>query len=189
MKKVVNSVLILAISAGTMSFTTPVKKKIDTNKSTINWKGEKVVGTHYGTLNFQEGWLEMSGDGITGGKFVVDMTSIVVTDLKGGSKGKLEGHLKSDDFFGVENHPVATLEIKSASKNSNGYAVKGDITIKGTTEPVTFDLVANEDGSHSAKLVIDRTKFGIRYGSGSFFDNLGDKTINDNFELEAKLVF
>ncbi|MCW5520729.1 YceI family protein [Aureitalea sp. L0-47] len=188
MKKVVNSALILVIALGAMAFTTPVKKKVNVSKSTINWKGEKVLGTHHGTLKFKEGWIEMDDNGISGGKFVVDMTSLVVTDLEGGSKGKLEGHLKSDDFFGVNDHPTATLMITSASKIDSGYKVKGDITIKGTTEPVSFMLMDNGDNTHSAKLVIDRTKFGIRYGSGSFFDDLGDKTINDEFELEAKIV-
>ena len=189
MKKVVNSVLILAIALGTMAFTTPVKKKVNITKSSINWKGEKVLGAHYGTIKFQEGWIEMNDEGITSGNFVVDMTSMVVTDLEGESKGKLEGHLKSDDFFGVKNHPTASLKINSSTKIKNGYKVKGDITIKGTTEPISFKLVKNSDNTHSAKLVINRTKFGIRYGSGSFFDNLGDKTINDNFELDVKLAF
>ena len=189
MKKVVNSVLILALAFGAMAFTTPVKKKVDTSKSSIKWKGEKVTGTHYGTLKFQEGWLEMNDNGISGGEFVVDMTTIEVTDLKGESKGKLEGHLKSDDFFGVKNYPTATLKITSATKADNGFAVKGNITIKKNTEPISFNLMDNGDGTHSAKLVIDRSKFDVRYGSGSFFDNLGDKTIYDDFELDVLIAF
>ena len=189
MKKVVNSVLILAVVFGTVAFTTPVKKKINTDQSTIKWKGEKVLGEHHGTIKLQEGFLEMNGDALTGGKFVVDMTSITVTDLEGGSKGKLEGHLKSDDFFGVKNHPTATLIVTSGTPVMNGFNVSGNITIKGITEPVTFDLMNNDDATATAKLVIDRTKFGIRYGSGSFFDNLGDKTISDDFELDVVLAF
>ncbi|NNF30224.1 MAG: YceI family protein [Flavobacteriaceae bacterium] len=188
MKKVVNSVLILAVAFGSMAFTTPVKKKINPAESTIKWKGEKVLGSHHGTIALKEGFLEMDGDKITGGRFVVDMTSIENNDLEGGSKGKLEGHLKSDDFFGVKSHPTATLEITSATAAKNGYDITGNITIKGITESISFNLVKNGNTA-TAKLAIDRTKFGIRYGSGSFFDNLGDKTISDNFELDVKLAF
>ncbi len=189
MKKVVNSVLVIAVAFGAMAFTTPVKKKINASQSTIEWKGEKVTGSHTGTISLKEGYLEMDDDALTGGMFVVDMTTINVTDLEGASKGKLEGHLKSDDFFGIENHPTATLEVISGTATKDGFKVSGNITIKGTTEPITFNLVKNGDSGATAKLVIDRTKFGIRYGSGSFFDNLGDKTISDDFELEVKLVF
>lgn len=189
MKKTVNSTLILAIAFGSMAFTTPVKKEINSAKSSIEWKGEKVLGAHTGTIDLKEGYLEMDASGITGGKFVVDMTSIIVTDLEGGSKGKLEGHLKSDDFFGVKSYPTATLEITSATKTVSGYDVSANITIKGVTEPVTFVLNNNEDGSMSTDLVLDRTKFGVRYGSGSFFDNLGDNTISDEFKLKVKLAF
>jgi polyisoprenoid-binding protein YceI len=188
MKKVVNSVLILAVAFGAMAFTTPIKKKINAAQSSIEWKGEKVTGSHNGTIKLKEGYLEMDGDALTGGMFVVDMTTIEVTDLEGNSKGKLEGHLRSDDFFGIKNHPTATLVVTSATPAKNGYKVEGKITIKGTTEPITFNLVKNGDTA-TAKLVIDRTKFGIRYGSGSFFDNLGDKTIYDDFELDVKLAF
>jgi len=188
MKKVVNSVLILVVALGSMAFTTPVKKKINTAQSTIEWKGEKVLGSHNGTIMLKEGYLEMDGDKITGGRFVVDMTTIVNNDLEGGSKGKLEGHLKSDDFFGVKTYPTATLEITSATNGKVGYDITGNITIKGVTEQISFNLVNNGETA-TAKLVIDRTKFGIRYGSGSFFDNLGDKTISDDFELDVTLAF
>jgi len=117
------------------------------------------------------------------------MTSINVTDLEGESKQKLEGHLKSEDFFGVEKYPTAKLVITSAAKKSEGvYGIVGNLTIKEDTHPVTFDLTMNGDAA-STKLTIDRSKYNVRYGSGSFFDNLGDKTIYDNFDLEVDLKF
>lgn len=189
MKNLEKSVLIIAIAIGSMAFTTPVKKSINPEKSSIDWKGEKVLGTHTGTISLQEGHLEMDANGITGGKFIVDMNTITVTDLEGGSKGKLEGHLKSDDFFGVKNYPTASLVINSAKKTDYGYDVSANITIKGITEPISFVLNEHEDGTMTTKLVIDRTKFDVRYGSGSFFDNLGDKTISDDFKLDVKLAF
>jgi polyisoprenoid-binding protein YceI len=188
MKTVVKSVLILTVAFAATAFTTPMKKNINASKSTIEWTGKKVLGSHTGTIKIEEGYLVMDGDKLTGGMVVVDMTTINVTDLTGEMKGKLEGHLKSDDFFGIQNHPSSTLVINGSTKTATGYTVMGDITIKGTTEPITFNLDMN-GSSATANLKIDRTKFGVRYGSGSFFDNLGDNTISDTFELDVNLVF
>ena len=119
---------------------------------------------------------------LTGGEFEVDMTSLISTDLEGEYKGKLEGHLKSDDFFGVENHPSSTLVF------TNSYEVKGDLTIKGITKPVTFD-VSVYGSKATATLKVDRAQYNVKYGSGSFFDDLGDKTIYDEFDLVVDLEF
>ncbi|MDC7996158.1 YceI family protein [Altibacter sp. HG106] len=190
MKTILKTTVLAATLIVTAAFTNPTKtiKKMNVTESKIEWKGKKVLGSHNGTINLQEGYFEMEGDNLTGGEFVVDMTSITVTDLSGESKGKLEGHLKSDDFFGVDQHPTATLVINSAAKNADGYMVNGDITIKGTTLPITFDMDMT-DNMATTSLKIDRTKFNVRYGSGSFFDNLGDNTISDNFELDVTLKF
>lgn len=188
MKKTVKTVLILAIATTTASFTNPVKEKLEVKKSTINWLGKKVTGKHNGTINLKEGFLEMEGDNIVGGQFIIDMSSITVLDLKGDMKGKLEGHLKSDDFFGIAEHPTASLVVKNAEKKGNTYTVNGDITIKGITQPISFDLNMNGTTA-TTTVIIDRSKFNVRYGSGSFFDNLGDKTIYDDFQLDVTLNF
>ena len=127
---------------------------------------------------------------IVRGKFTVDMTSIEVTDLKAGEgKEKLEGHLKADDFFGVEKFATASMNFKMVTPKANGvYSVVADLTIKGITKPVNFDLTV-KDNNATAKVVVDRTKYDIKYGSGSFFDNLGDKVISDNFDLTVSLQF
>ena len=117
------------------------------------------------------------------------MTSITVTDLEGEYKGKLEGHLKSDDFFGVAKFPSASLNfthVESTGKNS--YKVAGDITIKGKTESISFDLSVYGSKAN-ASLKVDRTKFDVRYGSTSFFDGLKDKAIYDEFDLVVDLEF
>ncbi|MHA7058315.1 YceI family protein [Aquimarina sp. M1] len=163
------------------------KKEIKTDQSTINWTGKKVTGSHTGTLDFASGFLTFDSGTLKGGEFVVDMTSLAVTDLEAGKgKEKLEGHLNSDDFFGVKNHEKATLVISKASEMEGGYKVIGDLTIKGKTNPITFDLAVN-GSTASTTLMIDRTKYDIKYGSGSFFDNLGDKAIYDEFELAVNL--
>jgi polyisoprenoid-binding protein YceI len=103
-------------------------------------------------------------------------------------KGKLDGHLKADDFFGVEKFPTATLEFKKIGDKGNGtYSVTADLTVKGITNPVTFDLVVN-GSTATTKVIIDRTKYDIKYKSKSFFDSLGDNFIYDDFELEVSLV-
>ena len=193
MKNTIKSVLILAVAFGAASFTnTIMEKKIDVKSSSIAWTGKKVLGSHNGTIKLKSGHLNMDGDKLTGGEFVVDMTTINVTDLSGESKGKLEGHLKSDDFFGIENNPTAKLVITKATKNTGaneeGYSIDGDLTIKGTTNPIKFNMVII-DNTASSTLKVDRTKYGVRYGSGSFFDNLGDNTIDDIFELDVTLKF
>lgn len=180
----VASVIVLT----TVAFTA-AKKTVDTNASTVTWEGEKVTGSHNGTIQLESGHFLMDGEKITGGEFVMDMSSITVTDLSGDSKGKLEGHLKSDDFFGVEKHPKAKLVITSAAKKGDGkYGVVGDLTIKEKTNSITFDLEMTESTA-STTLNIDRSKYDVRYGSGSFFDNLGDKTIYDNFKVDVNLKF
>jgi len=188
MKKTVKSAIVLAIATASSAFNNPSVEKVEVKNSTITWTGKKVTGKHHGTIELQSGSLLMDGDEIVGGEFVIDMTSITVTDLTGEYKDKLEGHLNSDDFFGVNNFPTASLKVIKATKKGNVYTVNGNITIKGVTEPITFDLEKNGTTA-TTKLTVDRTKFGIRYGSGSFFDNLGDSTIYDNFELEIALNF
>jgi len=131
---------------------------------------------------------KMKGKELRGGEFTMDMTSINVTDLSGDSKGKLEGHLKSDDFFGIANHPTATLVFTGLSGEEGVYNVIADLTIKGQTHPVSFELKIDGKTANTS-LKINRTKYGIKYGSGSFFDNLGDKAINDEFELNVSLEF
>ncbi|RNC91586.1 MAG: YceI family protein [Allomuricauda sp.] len=165
------------------------KKAVKTESSTVTWKAYKVTGSHTGTVALQSGALMFDDGTLTGGEFTVDMTTIGATDLEGGMKGKLDGHLKSGDFFGVENHPTSTLvftKVEASGKNS--YKVTGDLTIKNITKAVTFD-VSIYGSKATATLKVDRAEYDVRYGSGSFFDNLGDKTIYDEFDLVVDLEF
>ncbi len=189
MKKTAKILVLALITTAFMAFTPPTAKKMMVKESSITWVGKKVTGKHTGTIGLKEGYIEMNNDRITGGEFVIDMTSLQVTDLQAGKgKEKLEGHLSSDDFFGVANHPTATLVIAGSSKNGNSYAVEGSITIKGVTQPISFTMDMNGNKA-STKVSIDRTKFGITYKSGNFFDNLKDAAIKDNFDLEVNLMF
>ncbi len=186
------SVLAIAIS----SFTGKEKKttlSVNVAESKVVWLGKKVTGEHTGTIGIAQGNLEFSKNQLSGGSFEIDMKSIANTDLEDQEyKNKLEGHLKSDDFFGVEKFPKATLVIKKVKHDTgNKYQVKGDMTIKGITNAIEFPVEVSIDGSKataSATIIIDRSKFEVKYGSGSFFDNLGDKMIYDEFTLEVTLV-
>lgn len=180
----ITAVIVLA----TVAFTN-TKKEVNVENSTITWTGEKVTGSHNGTIQLESGFLMMEDEKVVGGEFIMDMSTITVTDLSGESKGKLEGHLKSEDFFGIAKYPKAKLVITSAAAKGNGkYGIVGDLTIKNETHPITFDLEMS-DNMAKTHLTIDRSKYNVRYGSGSFFDNLGDKTIYDNFELDVVLKF
>jgi polyisoprenoid-binding protein YceI len=192
MKKSIKNIAAIALVAFmTFSFTTVEedKKEIKVESSKVVWKGYKVTGSHEGFISIKSGQLTFNDGILTGGDFVIDMSSIINTDLEGEYKGKLEGHLKSDDFFGVEKFPTASLvftQVRSVSKNS--YEVTGDITIKGKTESISFDLSVYGNKAN-ASLKIDRSKFDVRYGSTSFFDGLKDKAIYDEFDLVADLEF
>ena len=164
-------------------------KKIDVTKSTIEWVGKKVTGQHNGIVNFKDGAVVLKGKKLVGGSFTVDMTSLTATDLSGEYQGKLNGHLKADDFFGTAKFPTATLEIKKiGAKAANVYTATADLTIKGITNPVTFDMTVNGDTATTA-FNVDRTKYDIKYGSKSFFESIGDKAISDEFELKVTLKF
>jgi polyisoprenoid-binding protein YceI len=188
MKTTMKTLVLLAIIlVGTAFTTNPIEKK-EIKEGTITWTGKKILGSHTGTIDLKSGYLEMEGDNLTGGMFEVDMTSIKNTDMEGGSKEKLEGHLKSEDFFNVAEFQTATMTIKGARKEGNVYNVMGDFTIKGITETVNFKIEMGETGAR-ATVVIDRTKYGIKYGSGDFFDDLGDKSISNNFDLDVVMKF
>lgn len=165
------------------------KKVINTEASTITWKAYKVTGSHEGTINLASGNLDFNGTILTGGAFVVDMTTINTTDLEGEYKQKLDGHLHSDDFFGTAIHKTASLEITSVkASGKNAYNATANLTIKNITKEVNF-TISVYGSKATANLKVDRSQFDVRYGSGSFFDNLGDKTIYDEFDLVVDLQF
>jgi polyisoprenoid-binding protein YceI len=164
------------------------KLTADTEKTKLLWLGEKVTGQHTGTIKLQSGWLTWQDNKIVGGEFNIDMRSLKDDN----ASEKLEGHLKSDDFFGVEKVPLSRLTITGSTPFDKGSGVvSGTLTIKGISNPVEFKATTQkkDDGVwFFANIIVDRTKYNVRYGSGSFFDNLGDKTIYDEFKLRVNLL-
>lgn len=195
MKKIFLSIALVALA--TLSFTT-VKHDDDNhlhiNKelSSIEWVGKKVTGQHVGTIAIKEGAIKVEGGIVKSGEITIDMTTITATDLEGEYKGKLEGHLNSPDFFDTKNHQEAILKIISTKKTKgNIYTVKADLTIKGITKPIEFPATIEvKDGKLAAyaEVSIDRTKYDIKYGSGQFFEGLGDKMIDDLFTIKFKIA-
>lgn len=163
------------------------KLNVDASKSTIVWTGKKILGEHTGTIKLKNGMLMIEDNKISNGSFAIDMRSIECTDLEGSGRDKLVGHLKSDDFFGVEKYPVATFKVKKSTAFKNNKAtLTGDLTIKEKTNEISFEITKNNN-EYSASIEVDRSKFDVRYGSDSFFDNLGDNVIYDIFNLEVNL--
>jgi polyisoprenoid-binding protein YceI len=163
---------------------------VNASASTVKWNGKKVGGEHYGSISVKEGVLDIEKGVVTGGTVVIDMNSMTCQDLTDPEwNNKLIGHLKSDDFFSVASYPTAQLVLTKAEKSGSTYTFTGNLTIKGITNPVTFKAnVASDNRSFKGMITVDRSKFNVRYGSKSFFDNLGDKVISDEFTLDFNLV-
>ncbi|MFN8697972.1 MAG: YceI family protein [Flavobacteriales bacterium] len=166
---------------------------VDTTASKVKWRGEKVTGFHEGGIAVKKGTLTYADGKLTGGSFEIDMNSITCTDLDAETGGKLVGHLKSADFFGADKYATSKYVItKAIPIDSKGnYKIIGNLTIKETTKEVKFNaFVMEKDGKIAAngKITIDRSEYDVRFGSGAFFENLGDKTIYDEFTLEVTLA-
>lgn len=162
---------------------------VNAAKSTVQWTGKKVTGEHTGTISIKDGSLMVEKGKLTGGKIVIDMKSIVDKDLTDPAwNAKLIGHLKSDDFFGVETYPTSELVITSVAGSPENYTIAGNLTIKGITNPVTFNTTASPDGkNYKGTITIDRAKYNIKFRSKSFFENLGDNLIYDDFTLDFNI--
>jgi polyisoprenoid-binding protein YceI len=166
-------------------------KSLNIESSTIRWYGEEITGKqHYGDLKFSSGNIQINNKVVSSGNFIVNMNSLTVEDLSGGGKKRLEGHLRSSAFFGVSDHPQASLNITSmVDIDGNSQILDGELTIKNITHPINFSITLNSENNATAMLIFDRSKYDVRFRSGSFFDELGDKLILDNIKLEVALEF
>ena len=163
---------------------------LNTSSSELKWTGtELTTKVHYGSIGFKSGTITLSEGQPVSGKFIVNMTTLKNEALPEAYRGRLEGHLKSDDFFSVDKFSEAILEITGSNKLSSGsFDVNGNLTIKGITEPISFSMSPSDD-YWIANLTFDRSKYNVRFRSGTFFENLGDKLIYDDIVIETKLRF
>ncbi|REC78450.1 YceI family protein [Chryseobacterium elymi] len=168
------------------------KFMIQPESSTVNWTGKKILGLHTGTINIQSGYLSFENDILTGGEIVIDMTSIIITDIKDPKVNKdFLDHLNHDDFFSTDQFKTAKLSIIHAEKSDGKHTISGHLTIKDITNPISFIISVEifTDFLHAlGEIVIDRTMYNMKYGSGKFLSNLGDQLIHDDFVLQFKLI-
>ena len=189
MKKLFKLLVSMGLIFLSFCFTLAQSITADTSQSNIRWYGEELTGkTHFGNLSFKAAQIEVQDGVITSGNFIVDMSSLSVEDLSGGGKTKLEGHLRSDDFFSVDKNPEAKLKITQKAKVESGVQkLYGELSIKGIQHPIDLTMTFGDNNSALAQLTFDRSKYNVRFRSGSFFENLGDKLILDDIRLEVSL--
>lgn len=189
MKTTFKFIITITLILVSISFSYSQSLTANKTQSSIRWYGEELTGkTHFGNLSFKKGQIELQDGLIIGGNFVVNMTSLSVEDLSGGAKARLEGHLRSDDFFSVDKHPEATLKIsKKAKVEGDVQKLYGELTIKGIKHAVDFSIILVDKKTATANLTFDRSKYNVRFRSGSFFENLGDKLILDDIRMEVSL--
>ena len=166
---------------------------VDTKASSIEWKAGKVGGSHNGTINLSTGNLVFDGKKLRSGTFGIDMTSMSISDLKGNSNQSLLKHLKGEDFFSVANHPSSSFEItKIAAAGTDRLNITGNLTIKGISSSITFPATVKRQKNTVVAVAkgvkVDRTKYDIKYRSKNFFGDIGDKAIDDEFELSINLL-
>jgi polyisoprenoid-binding protein YceI len=164
------------------------KFEIVSTQSNIDWVGKKVTGAHNGTIAIKEGEIILNDGKLAGGKFIINTTSIKILDVTDPTlNAQFWGHLASDDFFSSEKYPETILHITSVAGNH----VEADLTIKGITHPIGFDVAVNLNGdvlTATGVVVVDRTKYGMKFRSGNFFQNLGDTLIYNDFELNVTIT-
>ena len=166
--------------------------KVNTKNSKLIWTGSKPTGSHTGTIDIVSGFLTFDHGNFVGGTFSIDMQSLATNDMSEESNKKLDRHLKNEDFFDVEKFSDANLKITKVFKiDDRNYSVLADLTMKGITNPISFEAEVTGSGNSfvaAAKFTIDRTKWGVEYKSGNIFKNLGDKIIYDDIELDVFLI-
>jgi len=190
MKKI--TIISFIASVWLLAFTlkpTDDKYTVDTEKSSLDWLCKKVGGQHNGTVKLNEGSLLFDGNTLKGGTFSVNMTSITI---EGDNKTVLDD-LKSDNFFSISKNPASTFTItKVTPSGTDQVTITGNLTIKGITNPITFPATVKKQDNVviavAKGIKVDRTKFDIKYRSISFFSTIGNRAIDDEFELSVSLV-
>ena len=189
MKKMFLSTVVSIVSL--FSIQAQEQYQISLENSKVEWIGEKVTGSHSGYINLKSAFLLFEDEKLVGGEFEIDMNSIKCTDIENPKyAAKLENHLNSNDFFATDKHPTSNFKITNVIFDGTSYMVTGNMTIREISQEITFPAKFHSHGKlfhANASLKVDRTKHDIKYGSGSFFDNLGDKMIYNEFTLKIHL--
>lgn len=165
--------------------------EVDTTASIVRWTGSKPTEEHFGTISLKPSSIDIKDGQVVAGGVIVDMNSIVVEDIEDPKKNeKLLSHLKNEDFFNVEKHPIAIFAISGSSAEDTALTVSGDLIIKEIIQPTVVNYTLEKNGSDlkiMGTLTFDRTLYDIKYKSKSIFGDLGDKFIDDEIRLEFDL--
>ncbi|MEO0040925.1 MAG: hypothetical protein RL329_373 [Bacteroidota bacterium] len=192
MKSILFSTAVLLALTTTAAQAQVTPFKVDVAKSTFKWTGKKVTGSHWGNVKISDGVINAEKGAVKNGNFTLDMNSLDVKDIPADKgAGKLAGHLKADDFFATEKYPTAKLVLKSVTSDGGSATCVADLTIRDVTNEISFPAIigiADNQLTATADFKVDRTKWGIKYGSGNFFKELGDKAIYDDFEVSVNIV-
>jgi polyisoprenoid-binding protein YceI len=197
-KEAQNEVEAVAEEEAAVAAVESVTYNVDTAASSIAWVGSKPTADHTGTIALQNGMVKVNGENLESGEFTIDMTSIVVTDLEGDSATNLKAHLegtvegKETDFFNTPKYPTAKFVVTGVSTNEGKSMLEGNLTLKDVTKNVSFPVMVSYEGDKmmlkSEEFTIDRTDWGIKYGSENFTDIVKDKAISDDIKLTINLV-
>jgi len=189
-----NEVDATAAEAEAQATTASVSYKVDTAASSIAWIGSKPTEDHTGNIGLQSGVVTVNGEALESGEFTIDMNSIEVTDLTGDKAASLKAHLTgeregtSSDFFNTAKYPTAKFVVTGLE----GATLSGNLTLKDVTKNVSFPVAVSYEGDKmmltSETFTIDRTDWGIKYGSASLADVVADKAISDDIQLTVNLV-
>ena len=189
MKKMI--LLTIVSIASLLNIQAQEEYQISLKNSTVEWIGEKVTGSHSGFINLKSAFFLFEDEKLVGGEFEIDMNSIKCTDIENPKYAvKLEDHLKDNDFFATDKYPTSTFKITNVIFDGTSYMITGNITIREISQEITFPAQFHSHGElfHADAIVkVDRTKHDIKYGSGSFFDDLGDRMIYNEFTLKIHL--
>jgi len=172
---------------------------VDASESFIHWTGRNLFNFHTGSLKLGDGFVALEDGKLKAAEITIDMNSLGCTDLTDDAMNRmLIAHLRSDDFFKVDDYPVATFVLSSASVIDGvtdglpNHHISGDLTVRGITRRIGFDALVAEKGQGifvaQAVFEIDRTEWGSVYGSGKFFARLGQHVVNDKVHLHLKIV-
>lgn len=191
MKK--SKLILLAIAFASFSFVgqplfAQENFKVDVDNSSLNWKGYKPTGSHTGIITLASGNIVVKNNKLTGGSFVANMSTIKDAD----GRAKLEGHLKSEDFFEIAVFPTSKFEITGIANKADKIQITGNMTIKGITKQISFPatLSVNKDMVTlvSETFQINRADFNVKYKSKTFFNDLKDKFVNDEFDFQVNII-
>ncbi|WP_437922283.1 YceI family protein [Sphingobacterium sp. LRF_L2] len=181
------SLILAFICFLTVAFAQKNNYAIDTKSSIIKWDAKKVIGGHVGTIQINNGTLQVEKSKIVGGEFIINMNSMTCTDAP-----KLDDHLKNEDFFNVPAYPTAKFVITKVDNSKTTPTITGNLTIKNKTKSISFPAkITNTSGNsieaEASRIKINRLDFDIQYRSASLFSDLGNRAIEDEFTLDVKI--